>query len=259
MEQTTYLSVGYFQANVAWEDPHANLLQLKHRLESLQSVPELIVLPEMYTTGFSMNTEKAETAEGVSIKSIQQLALRFNTAICGSFMIKENASSYNRFYCITKDGVLASYNKKHLFTPGNENQHFTPGDHPLVFSYKGWKIMATICYDIRFPVWCRNSQNYHLLLNVANWPAARTHVWQTLLQARAIENQCYVLAVNRVGKDENKIEYIGGSCIINARGEYVLKSDDNEDFQITILDQKKLMDFRQNFPVLKDADPFQLI
>lgn len=254
------LQVLLFQFEPKWEDKSQNLQQIENVLKGMKPGTELVILPEMATTGFSMNaTELAEEMEGDSFIAISKMAVEYQVAICGSFIVQEFASFYNRFIFFHPDGKWETYDKKHLFTMGAENKTYTSGTARKIIQYKGWKILPIICYDLRFPVWCRNNLNYDLIICVANWPSARTFVWNTLLKARAIENQCYVLGCNRIGTDGNQIQHDGNSLILDAKGQVMAEAKNQEEMLYAILNKKVQNDFRAAFPVLKDGDSFQLI
>jgi len=195
------ISVSIIQSDIIWEDRLSNLENYQNKINQIEST-DLIVLPEMFTTGFSMNPKDiSETMSGETIQWMKANASKMNSAICGSIIIEEDDKYFNRFIWVNPDGSIHHYDKKHLFSFAGEDKNYTSGNNKLIIEYKGWKICPLICYDLRFPVWSRNSEGYDLLIYVANWPDKRKLAWKTLLTARAIENQCYVIGVNRVGKD----------------------------------------------------------
>ena len=245
------------QADLIWENSQSNLIRFEALLSSVQHT-DLIVLPEMFTTGFSMkHKELAEEMGERSVKWMMDLAKKKNSAIIGSLIVKEDELFYNRLFFVHPDGSFQTYDKRHLFQMGGENQYFSRGSDRLVVSYKGWKICPLICYDLRFPVWSRNDEDYDLLIYIANWPMSRREVWQTLLNARAIENQSYVVGVNRVGKDGAGIVYSGDSRIIDAKGQIITQSRMMEESVIsTDVSLSELHQFREQFPVLNDRDVF---
>jgi omega-amidase len=255
------ISVTLLQTNIIWENPEANRDVIQQLLLKNNIKTELILLPETFTTGFSMNAAAlAEPMNGNTIEWMRQLAEKFNTAVAGSVIIKENNHFYNRFIFITPDNALHSYDKRHLFRMGNEDQNFSNGTSRVIINYKGIKILPQVCYDLRFPVWSRNRNDYDLAVYVANWPASRIEVWNTLLKARAIENQAYVIGVNRVGTDGNGIEYCGESQFIDPYGNKKESLGNASDSLMTIsINIDELNDFRSKFPVWKDADEFRLI
>ena len=256
------------QTDMAWEDKRNNLLYLQQQLELCQNNTDLVVLPEMFTTGFSMHTEwLAEPNDGPTLQTLQQLSKQYHTALAGSFIAYEPAhnpvqgtSYYNRAFFITPEGESYFYDKRHLFRMGQESRHFTSGNTRPIISYRGWNILLLICYDLRFPVWSRNLDNqYDLLIYVANWPTARRHAWDTLLAARAIENQCYVCGVNRVGTDGYQVSYNGGSVLLHPQGTAIATAADSRQDQVTCqLNLEELQMYRQKFPAWKDADHFSL-
>ncbi|PCJ89675.1 MAG: nitrilase family protein [Flavobacteriales bacterium] len=272
------LTVTIIQTPLHWESIDQNLEMFSIKLAQITEQTNLIVLPEMFTTGFSMNSEKlAEGMEGKSMQWIAEKAKEKNCVITGSLIIKENGYYYNRLIWMRSDGTYEAYDKRHLFRFANENDHYSAGEKRLIVDLNGWKICPLICYDLRFPVWSRNvdlipqlphlktkeeeqrRSAYDCLLYIANWPEPRRTAWQTLLQARAHENQCYVIGVNRIGKDGNGISYSGDSAVIDAKGNVISKTKTCEESIETVeLNWRKLEDFRKKFPVGLDADEFEL-
>lgn len=254
------LIVTVIQSNLFWEDVDKNLNQLQRKIDLSADSMDLIVLPEMFTTGFTMNPEAfAEHHEGKGLSWMKKIAIEKRVAIVGSISVKENEHYYNRLYWVFPDGSYQFYNKRHLFSMGNEPNHYLSGEAKIIIEYKGWRILPLVCYDLRFPVWSRNTKNnpYDVLIYVANWPAVRSYPWKHLLIARAIENQCFVIGVNRVGEDVNKISHSGDSLVINARGEIINNILDNEEkLETTQLKKLELIEFRKAFPVLNDGDDF---
>lgn len=244
------------QSDIIWGEVENNLNHLDELISRNFEVSDVIVLPEMFTTGFSMETKVlAEKADGKAFFWLASKARELNVAITGSIIFSEGENYYNRLYWINPDGNYYHYDKRHLFRMGEENLFFQPGKKRLIVDYKGWRICPLICYDLRFPVWSRNKNDYDLLIYVANWPAARNHVWNILLQARAIENQCFVVGSNRVGKDGNNVHYTGESCVIHPKGYYATKSQGPEEQVLKcVISYDELMAFRKKFPVLDDAD-----
>src|SRR6056297_1364249 len=211
------------QEDLIWEEPDKNLQLFTKKLKELHAKTDLVVLPEMFTTGFSMSPEKcAEEWPGKTLNWMKEESAKGNFALCGSIMAKADAGYYNRFVWVDPDGNVEYYDKRHLFQMGGEHEIYQAGKDLLTINYKGWRIAPFICYDLRFPVWSRNRNNYDLAIYVANWPAVRHQVWEKLLLARAIENQCYVAGVNRVGTDGRELKYSGNSYMINPRGEIAL-------------------------------------
>lgn len=254
------LHIALFQMDLVWEDHTANLSKIDQWLKQLSQSTDIVFLPEMFTTGFSMKaTELAETMDGPTMQWMIQRSRELDVAICGSLIIKENDHFFNRLVFVEPDGKVHSYDKRHLFTMGNEEKHYHKGFKRLIVNYKGWRICPLICYDLRFPVWSRNNGDYDLLVYVANWPRQRDEVWNTLLKARAIENQAYVAGVNRVGRDGQMIHYSGFSQILDAKGVLLANAEINQEAVLKAeLSYTELQRFRTVFPVLKDGDPYQL-
>jgi predicted amidohydrolase len=230
------LSFTIIQTQLHWEDKGANLDMLSQKIKSITEYTEIIILPEMFNTGFSMQPEKfAETMEGPTVDWMKKLAEEKKVIITGSLMIVEGGKYYNRLIWMLPNGQLGYYNKRHLFAFAEEDQHYTPGNKRLIASVKGWKINLQICYDLRFPVWARQQlskdleKEYDVLLYVANWPEKRSHAWKTLLTARAIENQCFTIGVNRVGLDGNNIAHSGDSMVVGPLGEILYHCSEEED------------------------------
>jgi len=256
------LRVSLVQNDIAWEDKVENLKTYHELLRGIAGKTDLAVLPEMFSTGFSMQSKHlAETNDENTIATLQNLSIVFDFAIAGSFLAKDNSGNfYNRGFFITPEGDNYFYDKRHLFRMGNEHEVFTAGKKQLIVSYKGWNISLIICYDLRFPVWNRNVDNaYDLLLCVANWPEARNNVWEILLKACAIENQAYVCGVNRTGVDGNGLKHKGNSLLIDFRGEVLSEYIPNKIAVNTYsISREQLEKFRQKFPAWKDADKFSI-
>ncbi|WP_165020753.1 amidohydrolase [Dysgonomonas sp. ZJ279] len=258
--QDTVLRVSLAQYDIVWENKQANLSKIKDIVASLAGQTDIVVLPEMCTTGFSMRShELAETTSEETITYIKQYASQYDIAICGSFIAKENGDYFNRAFFISASSEYY-YDKRHLFRMGQEADFFSSGEKRLIFEHKGFNICLLVCYDLRFPVWARNVNNeYDLLIYVANWPASRIKVWNTLLDARAIENMCYVCGVNRIGIDGNGLKHDGSSKLINAKGEILTSIPLNQEQIETVSISKEDIDkFRAKFPVWKDADKFKI-
>lgn len=254
------LRVSLVQFEIAWEDPLANCSILEEKLQHLINQTDVVVLPEMFSTGFSMNDQGAEIGQGSVIKWLKLMANRLNALVLGSIKCKENNQYFNRFVAVTPNGENFIYDKKHLFRMGGEEQFYTAGTEKRIISYKNWKIAAFICYDLRFPVWSRNVDlAYDLAIYVANWPAVRAHAWSTLLRARAIENLSYVVGVNRIGKDGNQLSYQGDSALISFLGEDLLNLGAEPSIQTYPISKSDLIEFRMKFPTDLDADTFELI
>lgn len=256
------LRISMVQSHILWEDREKNLDHYDNLLSRLRGKTDVAVLPETFTTGFTMNVEQlADSPDGTTIRTIKAAAARYGFAITGSFIVKENNSYYNRAFFVTPEGEAWFYDKKHLFRMAGEHKHFTAGRKQLIVSYKGWNICLQVCYDLRFPVWSRNVNNrYDLLIYVANWPEARRSAWIALLKARAIENLAYVCGVNRVGRDGHNILYRGDSLLFSAKGEKMADAGRRENVTRTCtLSHAKLEAFRQKFPAWSDADSFTLL
>jgi predicted amidohydrolase len=256
------LRVSIIQTDITWEDKTANQLRLANTLEKLSGTTDLVLLPEMFSTGFSMESHAlAEPVSGRTITLLKWLAARHQLAIAGGFVATENGAYYNRGFFLTPQGEAFFYDKRHLFRPSRERDCFSSGDRKVIVPYCGWNICLMICYDLRFPVWSRNVNNeYDLLVYVANWPASRRQMWDALLPARAIENVSYVCGVNRIGTDGNKLHYDGGSAAYSPKGERLTAIPDERACVETItLDLDDLRAFRNKFSVWKDADAFTLI
>ncbi len=254
------LHIAVYQFDIIWEDPSSNRAKIERWLKKTDQNTDLIVLPEMFTSGFTMNVNKvAESMEGETITWLKGLCAKYQLAICGSMIIRENNFFYNRFVFVEPSGRIEFYDKRHLFTMANEESHFQRGEKRTIINYKGWRICPMICYDLRFPVWSRNLNDYDLLIYSANWPQNRKEVWNTLLAARAIENQTFVVGANRVGVDGNGISYAGNSQITDSKGRLIASTEDYfENIVSTELDYHKLIKYRTAFPVLNDADLFSL-
>lgn len=254
------LKIAAFQFDLEWENIQANLEKVDRLLESLPADVDIVFLPEMFSTGFTMNAATvAETMDGKTIVWLKERSSKYGVAICGSLVTQEGGKFYNRLVFVEPSGKISHYDKRHLFTMGGENKAYTHGQSRLILDYLGWRICPLICYDLRFPVWSRNLKNYDLLAYVANWPEQRSLVWNMLMKARAIENQSYVVGVNRVGADGNKITYSGQSQIIDAKGtELAVGKEYSEEVVFAELSYSKLERFRTKFPVLDDADPYSI-
>lgn len=250
------LNVTLIQADLHWEKIEANLEMFDARIDAIAEPCDLIVLPEMFSTGFSMSAEAlAEPMSGKAVAWMQAKARATKTVITGSLIIVQSGNYYNRLVWARPDGSLATYDKKHLFRYAGEESVYTAGSERITMDLNGWRVRPFICYDLRFPIWCRNLDLvYDLALFVANWPARRSAHWRKLLVARAIENQSYVLGVNRVGIDGNGHAYDGASAIINPLGEALFDAEDKAVTQAATLSSRQLVDYRKAFPAWKDAD-----
>lgn len=247
-----------FQTDICWADPEANRKRADQAIDAHPGA-DLYVFPEMFSTGFCTRPQGvAELAGGETLQWMKRKASECACAIAGSVATEEDGRFYNRFYFVHPDGQAMWYDKKHLFTYGGEDKYYTPGADRVIVSYRGVRFMLLVCYDLRFPVWSRNQNCYDAILYVASWPASRIKAWETLLRARAIENQCYVVGVNRVG-DDPACGYSGGSAVIDPYGNTLaVCRDAEEDFAEVVLDMQELEEFRKKFPVLSDADSFTL-
>jgi predicted amidohydrolase len=254
------LKVTTFQAYLFWENIEKNLSNLALRLTSLRLKTDLIVLPEMFNTGFTMNTKKcAEEMNSTTMKWMLAQAKEYECVVTGSLIIKENDKYYNRLIWMRPDGTYEKYDKRHLFTLAKEEKTFTAGKEKLIVELKGWKICPLICYDLRFPIWSRNvDKDYDVLLYIASWPDSRIEHWQKLIPARAIENQSFVIGVNRVGYDGNEIYHPGGSMCISPSGEVVYYKPENEDLFTFTIYPNDLIENRDKFNFLDDADKFTI-
>ena len=254
------LKITTFQSYLFWENIDKNLQNLGLRLNSIREKTDLIVLPEMFSTGFSMNPSKlAEEMGGKTMKWMHDQARKFDSVVTGSLIIKESDKYYNRLIWMRPDGSHEQYDKRHLFGFGEEDKHYTAGTKKLFVELNGWKICPVICYDLRFPVWLRNNnEEYDLLLIVANWPERRSLHWRSLIPARAIENQTFVVAVNRVGHDGNEVFHSGDSMCIDPNGKVIYYKPNDEDLYTFSINKNDLMQARINFPFLRDADSFHL-
>ncbi len=256
------LNVALIQPDTLWENKEDNIYHLSLTIEKLKDehpVIDLIVLPEMFTTGFTMNPEPfAETMNGATLEWMIEIASEMEMAICGSLIIEEKQKYYNRFVFVKPNGEIEFYDKKHLFGLAGENENYTAGKKKKELEYKGWKINPFICYDLRFPVWCRNTNDADVMIFVANWPEIRISHWQKLLPARAIENQCFVIGVNRVGTDMNNYHYSGQSCAIDPLGNSILEMQNHNGYGILKLNKKELNELKLKIPFWKDSDDFKI-
>ena len=258
------IKIASIQTNILWEDPKTNKLEYDKLFQALETV-DLIILPEMFTTGFSMRAENiAENNSGETLFWLQEHSKSLDACILGSLPIKENNKFFNRLYVI-KPNKIQYYDKRYLFSMAQEDKYYSKGEKELVFELKGWKIKPLICYDLRFPLWSKNKYknnefDYDILVYVANWPAVRSNAWTSLLKARAIENISYVVGVNRIGKDANEIKYNGSSRVYDFKGKRMDNFKNNiPSIQINNLVKSELISFRNKFPVLKDADDFNFL
>ncbi|WP_313112432.1 amidohydrolase [Aequorivita sediminis] len=258
MKETLKISI--IQSNLHWENAVANLKMFSKKIENIEDKTDLIVLPEMFSTGFSMNAEKlAEPNDGNTLKWMINEAKTHNTAITGSVIIKEDNNFFNRMFFVFPDGSYKKYDKRHTFTLAKENETYKDGTERLIVDYKGWKVCPLICYDLRFPVWARNTEDYDILIYIANWPKVRSLAWDTLLRARAIENMAYCVGVNRTGFDGNDHEYVGHSAIYDALGVKITAKDIGEFTETVVLEKEHIVNNRKHFQFLNDRDDFTLV
>jgi len=254
------LKITLIQSALHWESTDANLAMFEEKIWQLKEQTDIIVLPEMFTTGFSMNAKAlAEPMNFKAMRWLKQQAAQTKAVVTGSVIIRDGNRYYNRLFWAEPEGYISYYDKRHLFRMAGEEQVYSGGEKKLIKEVKGWKVCPLICYDLRFPVWSRNVNNeYDLLLYVANWPAARSSAWKVLLQARAVENLCYVAGVNRVGNDGNNHYYSGDSAVINYKGEVLFTEADKEVIHTHTLNYEDLKAFRHKFPAHLDADNFTI-
>ena len=254
------MKTALIQTDIIWENPAENRSVLEAKINSITNDIDLLILPEMFTSGFTMNPSSvAETMQGTTIFWLKNIAKAKNCAITGSLIITENKNFYNRMVFVFPDGEIQYYDKKHLFTLAGEDKVYTSGTEKVLVNYNNWKICLQVCYDLRFPVFSRNTENYDLLIYVANWPKQRTNAWDILLKARALENLSYAIGVNRIGTDNNNFEYIGHSQIIDELGNFIIKPTENEGVFIADLEKNKMIETRKKLNFLEDRDYFDLI
>ena len=260
------IRITLIQTALAWEDKDANLQMLEQKINDLREPTHVIILPEMFSTGFSMKPEiLAEKMDGPSVNWMKRVAAAKKVILAGSLIVEEDGQYFNRLIWMLPNGQYGVYDKRHRFAFAGEDQHYTAGTERLIASVNGWKVNLMVCYDLRFPVWARQQFNeqkefeYDILVYVANWPQRRSTAWRALLQARAIENQSYVIGVNRIGEDGNGIYHSGDSTIIDPLGEILYHKQDHEDIFTITLKKEQLDEVRQKFPFWKDADSFKIM
>ncbi|MBF6641338.1 nitrilase family protein [Flavobacterium sp. J49] len=254
------LKIALIQSSLTWENPTENRSHLAQKITGFMEEVDLIVLPEMFSSGFTMSPKTiAETMQGETISWLQHLAKAKNCAITGSLVIAENGNFYNRLVFVFPNGDIQTYDKRHLFTLAGEDKVYTAGTEKILIDYKGFKICPLICYDLRFPVFARNVENYDLLIYVANWPKPRINAWDILLKARAVENMSYVIGVNRIGTDNNGLEYVGHSQAVDFLGNYLLEPQETDSVFIVELDQEKQLETRRKLAFLEDKDEFKIV
>ncbi len=257
------LIISLIQTALHWESPDANRAMLEEKIAEIGQPTDLIVLPEMFTTGFTMAPERVAEPMGLTtFRWLKQQAARTGAVVTGSYVVRENGHYFNRLVWMQPDGQFSTYDKRHLFRMAGEHEHYAAGQNRLVVEWKGWRVCPLICYDLRFPVWSRNGgpngPEFDLLLYVANWPAARSAHWNVLLQARAIENLCYVAGVNRVGEDGTGKAHAGESALFDFRGERLAYQRDSEKMLTKTLDLGELFAYREQFPAWLDGDGFRV-
>jgi predicted amidohydrolase len=254
------MKITLIQPDIIWENKLKNLERIREMISASPADNDIFILPEMFNTGFSMNPgDLSEKPGSITMEWMRDIAKKYCSGICGSYIIACDKHFYNRWIFVSPDNEIWSYDKRHLFSPGGEDQLFTHGKERIVFNFRGLRICPNICYDLRFPVWSRNRNDYDLLINSSNWPESRREVWITLLKARAIENQCCVAGVNRIGIDGTGIKYCGDSMILGPKGEIIAEGKQDEECLISgEISINELSDFRKKFPVLNDGDDFTL-
>ncbi|WP_108422513.1 amidohydrolase [Flagellimonas amoyensis] len=253
---TQILRIALIQSHLHWENPEQNRKMFGEKIHSLSEDVDLVVLPEMFTSGFTMQPVHIDPSEGKkTVEWMQRLAQQKNTAITGSIVFQENGNQFNRLFFVEPDGKASTYNKKHTFTLAGEDKVYEAGKQKLIVEYKGFKICPLICYDLRFPVWARNVEEYDVLIYVANWPKPRIEAWDTLLKARAIENMAYCVGVNRIGQDHLQHEYPGHSAVYNELGKQIAYSHEEETLYAT-LDKEQMESTRKKLRFLEDRDNF---
>jgi omega-amidase len=253
------MKIALIQTALTWENPTENRSHLAQKINGFTEDIDLIVLPEMFTSGFTMNPKAvAETMDGETIAWLRNLAKSKKCAITGSIVIEENGNYFNRLVFVFPSGEIKQYDKRHLFTLAGEDKVYTAGKEKLIIEYKGFKICPLICYDLRFPVFARNVEEYDVLIYVANWPKPRINAWDILLKARAVENMCYTIGVNRIGNDDNNYEYVGHSQAVDFLGNYIQEPQENEGVFIVEFDKNKLLETRKKLAFLDDKDTFEI-
>jgi predicted amidohydrolase len=254
------MKIALIQTSLIWENPNENRSLIQYKINAISQYVDLIVLPEMFTSGFTMNPKNvAETMQGETILWLKYVAKSKNCAITGSLVIEENGNYFNRLVYVFPNGEIQYYDKRHLFTLAGEDKVYTSGTEKLIVTYKGFKICPLICYDLRFPVFSRNIEDYDVLIYVANWPKLRVNAWDILLKARAVENMSYVIGVNRIGIDNNNHEYVGHSQAVDFLGNYIVEPYETEDIFIVELSKEKMLETRSKLAFLNDKDAFEIV
>jgi predicted amidohydrolase len=253
------LKLSLIQTDLVWQQPAANRAKFADHISSLPST-DLILLPEMFTTGFTMDAARfAESMDGPTVRWMADMAQKAGAVVTGSLIIGDQGQYHNRLIWMRPDGDFDSYDKRHLFRMAGEEKFYQPGKTRHIFNLQGWRILPQICYDLRFPVWSRNTSGYDLIILVANWPAKRRYAWQALLKARAIENLCFVAAVNRIGADGDGVHHAGDSTVLNFHGEEMVTGAETELITTLVLDKSSLNKYRGRFPFHLDGDSFQIV
>jgi len=255
------MKITLMQTDIIWENKVKNYEKLEVLISAVPADTDIVILPEMFNTGFSMNpAELSEAPLTGTMVWMLGIAKKYSLGICGSYIVRERNQFYNRFVFVSPENEIWNYDKRHLFSVSGENKLFTRGEKRVIFKFRGLRICPNICYDLRFPVWSRTRNDYDLLINTANWPESRRDVWITLLKARAIENQCYVAGVNRIGIDGTGIKYCGDSMIVGPKGEIIASGERNKECVLNgDISMQELSDFREKFPVMNDADDFNIL
>ncbi|MGH2665460.1 amidohydrolase [Flavobacterium sp.] len=254
------MKIVLIQSPLVWENPAANRNYFEGKINEIASTADVIVLPEMFATGFTMNpVPVAETMQGETVSWMVTLAKANNCAVTGSLVITEEANFYNRLFFVLPSGEIRTYDKRHLFSLAGEDKVYTSGAEKIIIEYKGFKICPLICYDLRFPVFSRNVEDYDVLIYVANWPKPRVNAWDSLLKARAIENLCYTIGVNRIGTDSNNLEYNGHTQAIDFLGNFLLEPQEKEGVFVVEIDKQTMLETRAKLNFLNDKDAFQLL
>ncbi|WP_298309338.1 nitrilase family protein [Flavobacterium sp.] len=254
------MKIALIQTELSWENPNENKALLQEKINAISQYVDLIVLPEMFTSDFTMNPQNvAQTMQGEAISWLKETAKSKDCAITGSLVIEENGNYFNRLVFVFPTGEIQTYDKRHLFTLAGEDKFYTAGKDKLIVEYKGFKICPLVCYDLRFPVFARNVEDYDVLIYVANWPKPRVNAWDILLKARAVENMSYVIGVNRVGIDANNLEYIGHSQAVDFLGNYIQEPQEIEGVFIVELDKNEMLETRKKLNFLNDRDKFQIL
>lgn len=253
------MKIAVFQTKLIWQKPEQNRFFIQDYIDSCEDSYDFLVLPEMFTSGFTMNPSLvAEEMNGETIMWLKEIAVEREIAITGSLVISENSKYYNRLVFVFPDGSIEYYDKRHLFSLAGEEKIYTKGKKKCIIEYKGWKICPLICYDLRFPVFSRNKEDYDLLLYVANWPKPRINAWNTLLKARAIENMVYTVGVNRIGNDANQLEYTGSSQVVDYLGNEIINAEEEQGIFVVEINKEDMLETRRKLNFLNDRDVFKL-